>query len=424
MTFAANLKAHRTAAGLTQAELAEDLHLSAQAVSRWERGESYPEITLLPVLARRFRISVDALLGVKEPLTPAETQQLLENCHRLYSHERQEEAILLCRKAIEENPDNFDLKLGLAQLYATGPANGDASGNENLRNAAALLEAISKECGTPQLVLCAENLLLTIYYQLGWRDQLQKLQTSRSVLQAGLLYDPLTQSMRGNDRIAASQSAIYDHMGATLQAIDQLTDPYIPGDAISHTAEPGETEWQYDRDQLAWLLETGLLLYDRVFGEAYQGLMLHLPWKFAMKLCRQLMAQKLLAPARDALQKAVDYALRADGNQERYEAFSTYRSLLNRVGPQQPYTDAEQLRTLNRLSDQARALLLEPFSTTPALNHLNAWNYGVPYAYGGTWLCTETLRAVQEEPLLIPLQQDPACTGMLEALQSAAASAS
>lgn len=48
---------------MTQAEVADALHISYQAVSKWERGESFPDITLLPKIAELFQISIDHLLG-------------------------------------------------------------------------------------------------------------------------------------------------------------------------------------------------------------------------------------------------------------------------------------------------------------------------------------------------------------------------
>lgn len=46
------IRTRRTALGLTQEQLAGKLGVSAPAVNKWERGNSYPDITLLPVLAR------------------------------------------------------------------------------------------------------------------------------------------------------------------------------------------------------------------------------------------------------------------------------------------------------------------------------------------------------------------------------------
>ncbi|MDR0863041.1 MAG: helix-turn-helix domain-containing protein [Oscillospiraceae bacterium] len=59
-----NLKRLRRAKDLTQDDLAELLHVSPQAVSKWEMGSSYPDITLLPVLAEVLDCAVDTLLGM------------------------------------------------------------------------------------------------------------------------------------------------------------------------------------------------------------------------------------------------------------------------------------------------------------------------------------------------------------------------
>ena len=59
----ANIAAHRKNAGLTQAGLAEKLNYSDKAVSKWERGESIPDVLTLMVLAEQFGITVNDLLA-------------------------------------------------------------------------------------------------------------------------------------------------------------------------------------------------------------------------------------------------------------------------------------------------------------------------------------------------------------------------
>ena len=59
------IAALRKAKNLTQAELAEQLSVSYQAVSNWERGESMPDIFKLPTLAAVLGTSVDALLKLR-----------------------------------------------------------------------------------------------------------------------------------------------------------------------------------------------------------------------------------------------------------------------------------------------------------------------------------------------------------------------
>ena len=50
---------------ITQQELAEVVGVSFQTISKWENGASMPDITILPVLAVYFQISVDQLIGLK-----------------------------------------------------------------------------------------------------------------------------------------------------------------------------------------------------------------------------------------------------------------------------------------------------------------------------------------------------------------------
>lgn len=59
----ANIAFFRKQAGLTQAGLAEKLNYSDKAVSKWERGESIPDVLTMMAIAAQFDITVDALLG-------------------------------------------------------------------------------------------------------------------------------------------------------------------------------------------------------------------------------------------------------------------------------------------------------------------------------------------------------------------------
>ena len=58
---------YRKLNGLTQEELAEQVGVSTQAVSKWEQQLSCPDIALLPALAQLFRISLDELFGLPCP---------------------------------------------------------------------------------------------------------------------------------------------------------------------------------------------------------------------------------------------------------------------------------------------------------------------------------------------------------------------
>ncbi len=82
----------RRAKGLTQEKLGGLLNVSSQAVSKWENGDSLPDIMLLPTLCKTLGISADELLGVPSDIR---ANNLMDNIF-LYAKEVGE-----CRAAYE-----------------------------------------------------------------------------------------------------------------------------------------------------------------------------------------------------------------------------------------------------------------------------------------------------------------------------------
>ena len=62
MAFSDNLQFLRARQGLTQEQLAETLNVSRQSVSKWESGQSFPEMDTILKLCERFQVSMDTLL--------------------------------------------------------------------------------------------------------------------------------------------------------------------------------------------------------------------------------------------------------------------------------------------------------------------------------------------------------------------------
>ena len=72
LQIGSNIASYRKRSGLTQAGLAEKLNYSDKAVSKWERGESIPDVLTLMQLAEQFEVSVEDLLEDPNAL-PEET---------------------------------------------------------------------------------------------------------------------------------------------------------------------------------------------------------------------------------------------------------------------------------------------------------------------------------------------------------------
>lgn len=70
------IAAQRKQKGVTQQALADFLGVSKAAVSKWETGQTYPDISLLPLLAAYFDISIDALLRYDSQLSDQEIRRI------------------------------------------------------------------------------------------------------------------------------------------------------------------------------------------------------------------------------------------------------------------------------------------------------------------------------------------------------------
>ena len=65
--FGKALSTLRKQADMTQNEVADRLNLSRQAISKYECGESFPDISVLVMIAELFRITLDQLIAYGEP---------------------------------------------------------------------------------------------------------------------------------------------------------------------------------------------------------------------------------------------------------------------------------------------------------------------------------------------------------------------
>ena len=63
MNIGLNIYTLRKEKRITQAQLAEKLGVSEQAISKWENGQCAPDVSLFPVMAEFFGVSIDRLFG-------------------------------------------------------------------------------------------------------------------------------------------------------------------------------------------------------------------------------------------------------------------------------------------------------------------------------------------------------------------------
>lgn len=109
------IRERRLAKGLTQEQLATFLGVTAPAVNKWEKGGSYPDITLLPTLARVLNTDLNTLLSFKENLSETEIALFLNRLSELLDTSGFESAYRAAVSKIKEFPtcDALLLNVGL-----------------------------------------------------------------------------------------------------------------------------------------------------------------------------------------------------------------------------------------------------------------------------------------------------------------------
>ena len=116
LSIGKNIQNKRKTIGLTQEQLATAVGVSVAAVSKWETGGAYPDITLLAPIARLLGITVDDLLGFEPQLSENEVMDLCGQCAKLFESAEYEKAVSFVEKNIREYPNSAFLKFRLGYV--------------------------------------------------------------------------------------------------------------------------------------------------------------------------------------------------------------------------------------------------------------------------------------------------------------------
>lgn len=102
-----NIKRLRREKGITQETLAERMHVSAAAISKWERGETLPDISMVIPLASYFDVSADEILGFDAAKNEARIKEILDESQRLNALGKEQERFDLLVRAYDEFPNDW-----------------------------------------------------------------------------------------------------------------------------------------------------------------------------------------------------------------------------------------------------------------------------------------------------------------------------
>jgi len=99
---------------VTQEKMAAALGVAFQTVSKWERGESYPDIMLLPVIAAYFETTTDFILGTDEERKKQRWRETAEQLIELRKKGDRKKTIAFLRGYVEQYPEDYHYQRILA----------------------------------------------------------------------------------------------------------------------------------------------------------------------------------------------------------------------------------------------------------------------------------------------------------------------
>ncbi|MGN0115333.1 MAG: helix-turn-helix domain-containing protein [Acutalibacteraceae bacterium] len=170
--FSQNLKKLRKQADFTQEELADELNVSFQAVSKWERGESQPDFDTLLKLSRLFCVSTDELLSASKAEDEQKIDEYIAKYHELTNSRRFDECGQLMEIACAQFPSSYALLVRKMEILLKSH-NTDREGACAVHHKVfAIYQKIMQRCLDDSIRIWAKRLYCQLCRKIGNTDEM------------------------------------------------------------------------------------------------------------------------------------------------------------------------------------------------------------------------------------------------------------
>lgn len=255
------LRALRQKKNVTQEALANHLGITQQSVGKWERGEGFPDITLLPRIALYFDVTVDDLLDIGKARIEEKIQAYMDEGRHLLRENANEENLALWEKAYDEFPN--DCRVMNCLMLAIAFTVHHPRSKEDAKRIISLGERILQESTNTVFRENAIILLCNVYNDIGDEENALRyanmggsLRATREFMRAKIL--------KGKIGIETCQSCLADLIFHASQAAEKM--------AEKETVSPEEKIVAY---------QFGIDLFKLLFPDGNMGLYAANPSRYA-----------------------------------------------------------------------------------------------------------------------------------------------
>ena len=218
MIIGEKIKELRKKNGLTQENLADSLHISYQAVSKWETGTASPDLSLIAPLTKILHTTADDLLGINDAEPDARYEELKKEYDQTYATEDWKRRQEICETAVKEYPGDKYFLCKLAWVIAGRSY--EHEDNESYfaekDKAIKLFEAVIKNCTDEYL---RADAIVGITQLLGSRGRVKEGKQYAEMLPEkprATRESVMEYLLKGNELLRFRQQRIHEHFGYLL----------------------------------------------------------------------------------------------------------------------------------------------------------------------------------------------------------------
>ena len=161
LNLSENIRRNRRESNLSQETFAERLGVSFQTISKWERGECYPDIEMLPKIANFFGITIDALMGADQNQEKEYVNALQEELRKCDIVRDENTLVRKAEEGLRKYPNNHLLMAWI--VYGAQ--------NINPKRSIELGEYLMINCRDPHILNWARTELCYAYYKAGRQNE-------------------------------------------------------------------------------------------------------------------------------------------------------------------------------------------------------------------------------------------------------------